>query len=171
MDPDKHKFEVVWTTLPVISALVPTIGHVGVSSSDGTIHDFSAPYTVTTGRFMCGPPKRVVRLDASRVGVLSGVSDEGKVAAFDAAVARAARTYEGRNHNLFLDNCHSHVALTLNEMRYDGRDDWTMFGVYRMLLTQGTWVSRAAAVRALAPTVVIVFLVVGTVALGATLGR
>lgn len=29
-------------------------------------------------------------------------------------------------HNLCLDNCHSHVALALNLMRYDNSASWNM---------------------------------------------
>ena len=29
-------------------------------------------------------------------------------------------------HNLFCDNCHSHVAMALNMMSYDGSEGWNM---------------------------------------------
>lgn len=32
----------------------------------------------------------------------------------------------GRVHFLLTDNCHSHVALALELMRYDGRTNWGM---------------------------------------------
>lgn len=39
-------FSVLWTTLPGISALVPVIGHVGITDSHGVPFDFSGPYQV-----------------------------------------------------------------------------------------------------------------------------
>lgn len=30
-------------------------------------------------------------------------------------------------HNLFCDNCHSHVARSLNLMRYEGSASWNMY--------------------------------------------
>ena len=30
-------------------------------------------------------------------------------------------------HNLFCDNCHSHVARALNLMRYEGSSSWNMY--------------------------------------------
>lgn len=29
-------------------------------------------------------------------------------------------------HNLCCDNCHSHVSMALNEMRYEGGTNWNM---------------------------------------------
>lgn len=38
---------IVWTPLPLISWFLPFIGHTGIAMSDGVIHDFAGPYTVT----------------------------------------------------------------------------------------------------------------------------
>lgn len=89
-------FSVLWTTLPGISALVPVIGHVGITDSSGISFDFSGPYQVrltinsilnstiheydslnshihqnkqvTVGSLMCGPAKRIWQLDPERIG-------------------------------------------------------------------------------------------------------
>ena len=36
----------VWTPLPIVTALLPFVGHAGIVASDGTIHDFAADYVV-----------------------------------------------------------------------------------------------------------------------------
>ena len=38
-------------------------------------------------------------------------------------------------HNLFCDNCHSHVARALNLMRYEGSSSWNMYklGFYTVI--------------------------------------
>ena len=38
---------IVWTPLPLITAILPCIGHVGICTSDGIIHDFSGPYYIS----------------------------------------------------------------------------------------------------------------------------
>ncbi len=99
---------------------------------------------VTKGRFMCGPPRRVWHLDSSKI-------DE---TAYNNAVDVAARVYEGRMHIIFADNCHSHVALTLNKIKYDGRDDWNMVRVWWAMWSRGKWVSPAVASKTIVPSVV-----------------
>ena len=39
----------------------------------------------------------------------------GGAAGWDAGVAEASDIYGGRMHNLFCDNCHSHVATALGK--------------------------------------------------------
>lgn len=85
---------IVWTTLPLISVLLPTVGHVGTVDSAGTINDFCGPYFVNKGHFMCGPPRRVWKLDSSQVEVGSYVD----------AILHAASVYVRRMHIIFADN-------------------------------------------------------------------
>ena len=49
IDPENARFPfcIVWTPLPCITWFLPTIGHTGIAMSDGVIHDFAGPYTVT----------------------------------------------------------------------------------------------------------------------------
>jgi hypothetical protein len=49
IEPEKARFPfcIVWTPLPLISWFLPFIGHTGIAMSDGIIHDFSGPYSVT----------------------------------------------------------------------------------------------------------------------------
>lgn len=101
---------------------------------------------------MCGPPRRVWKLDPTLV--------VGGAKAFDDAVGVAARVYENRMHNIVFDNCHSHVARTLNEIRYQGRDDWNMLRVWAALWMHGKWTSTTVAIRTLLPTVVLVVLII-----------
>jgi len=49
---------VVWTPIPVLTWLVPVIGHVGICSSDGTIYDFAGSKFVNTGTLSFGNPTR-----------------------------------------------------------------------------------------------------------------
>lgn len=43
-------------------------------------------------------------------------------------------------HNLCCDNCHSHVALALNLMRYDNSTSWNMVKLCFFTLLYGKYV-------------------------------
>lgn len=49
IDAQKARFPfcIVWTPLPLITWLLPFIGHTGIAMSDGVIHDFAGPYTIS----------------------------------------------------------------------------------------------------------------------------
>jgi hypothetical protein len=42
------------------------IGHTGICTSDGYIHDFAGPYFVSVNDFAFGSPLKYVRLDNSK---------------------------------------------------------------------------------------------------------
>lgn len=106
---------------------------------------------------MGGPAKRVWRLDRSKIRT---VGDKGVAEVYDAAVASAAITYGKKMHNLLFDNCHSHVALVLNELEYDRKRNWNMVRVFVAIWCRGRWVSAKDAVVVLLPVALVVLIAV-----------
>jgi hypothetical protein len=51
-------YSIVWTPIPIITWLLPFVGHMGICSSDGTIHDFAGPYFISVGNLAFGSPTR-----------------------------------------------------------------------------------------------------------------
>ena len=45
-------------------------------------------------------------------------------ASWDQAVEDASEQFGHLVHNIFLNNCHHHVAVALNRLRFRGRTDW-----------------------------------------------
>ncbi|KAK6021770.1 leucine Rich repeat-containing domain protein, partial [Ostertagia ostertagi] len=120
IDIARHRFPfcIVWTPLPVLTWIFPLIGHLGIATSKGIIRDFSGSYCVTEDDMGFDWPTMYWQLSADAV--------EGGAEAYDRAIREASDEYKGRMHNLCCDNCHSHVALALNTMRYGGHDRWNM---------------------------------------------
>lgn len=46
-----------------------------------------------------------------------------------------------KQHNLICDNCHSHVSLALNTMKYDEKQNWNMAKVALMIMLKSKYVS------------------------------
>lgn len=67
----------------------------------GIMNDFAGPYTIGKGRLAFGAPTRYIQLDLKAAG--------GSIE-YDGAIEGGNRIYSQRMHNLFCDNCHSHVA-------------------------------------------------------------
>ncbi|KAI6242978.1 hypothetical protein M3Y99_00208500 [Aphelenchoides fujianensis] len=115
----RFPFSVVWTPIPIISWLLPFVGHMGICTSRGVIRDFAGSYYVSEDQMGFGWPTCYLQLDPEKV--------DGGAQAWDNAVAEASEEYKHHMHNLFCDNCHSHTALALNLMRYNGKTNWNMF--------------------------------------------
>lgn len=71
--------------------------------------------------------------------------------AWDTAVHDASEEYKHRMHNLCCDNCHSHVALALNLMRYNNSTSWNMVTLCFFCLLYGKYVSVGAFVKTWLP--------------------
>lgn len=55
-------------------------------------------------------------------------------------MAKASDIYGTRMHNLFCDNCHSHVATALELMHYGGGQGWNMVILAFKMLVFGRFV-------------------------------
>jgi hypothetical protein len=109
--------------------MLPFIGHTGICEENGIIHDFSGPYSITVDDFAFGNPTKYVQLSPH----------DAKGDWMEALEAGDSR-YRQRMHNICCDNCHSHVANVLNEMKYRGSDNWNMFSVWWLCCSKSKYV-------------------------------
>lgn len=135
---------IIWTPIPLLTWILPFIGHMGIQDSSGITHDFAGPYEVGIGQFAFGRPLRTLPL----VGANAHLLDE--------AILHADEVYRQRMHNLFCDNCHSHVALALNRAAYDGRTTWGMVNLAVWMLLRGAYTDSTAVALHWAPFFVVV---------------
>ncbi|EPT29006.1 transmembrane protein TMEM222 [Toxoplasma gondii ME49] len=133
---DRHPYCVVWTYLPCLTTIIPLIGHVGICTAEGVVHDFAGPYFISVDRMAFNRPMRVWRLDRG------GVNHPEDPMMYDRAIEAADAQFCRMSHNLICNNCHHHVADALNHMAYKGRRNWTQFDVWWQLVVRGrflTW--------------------------------
>ena len=79
---------IVWTPIPVLTWLIPIIGHMGIATSAGIIHDFAGPYFVSEDNMAFGKPTKYWKLDPE-------LATGGKKG-WDEGVAKASNIYCGR---------------------------------------------------------------------------
>ncbi|CAI5442657.1 unnamed protein product [Caenorhabditis angaria] len=139
IDPPNNRFPycVVWTPIPCLTWFFPFIGHMGIATSRGVIRDFAGSYYVSEDDMGFGWPTRYWQLAPEHA--------EGGVEAFDKGIIEASDVYKTRMHNLICDNCHSHVAMAMNLMRYQDREDWNMVKLAWHILVDGKYMVRLTA--------------------------
>lgn len=133
IDPVKNRFPycIVWTPLPLITWLFPFIGHVGICTSEGVIHDFSGPYYVSVDEMAFGNPTKYAKLKLN----------ERERKQYDLAIDSGTNHYNGMDYSLCCNNCHSYVADCLNKMKYKGNNNYNMISVWWMITSNGKYVS------------------------------
>ena len=143
---------IVWSPLPPITWFLPFIGHTGICDSDGVIWDFAGPYTIGRANMAFGEPTRYIQLNPNQAKLLS----------WNEGVEKANKVYSKRMHNIFCDNCHSHVARALNEMGY-GNDIKTNFGMIRIgvwFFFFGKFTSIGGFIKTYLPSTILVLILV-----------
>lgn len=134
---------IVWTPIPVLTWLMPMIGHMGICTSSGVIRDFAGPYFVSEDNMAFGRPTRYIRLHPKHM--------VGGSYAWDEAVSKASVLYGTRIHNIFCDNCHSHVATALIYMRYYDSTAWNMIILSMWLFVCGRYVGIGGFIKTWLP--------------------
>lgn len=145
---DKYPFCIVWTPIPVLTWFFPFIGHMGIALSNGIIRDFAGPYFVSEDNMAFGRPTRYLILDQYKV--------QGGSMEWDDSITKASIVYGTRMHNLFCDNCHSHVGMALNLMRYKNRTNWNMIVLAFWIFFMGEYVGFGGFVKTWLPFTIIV---------------
>ncbi|CRG97826.1 conserved Plasmodium protein, unknown function [Plasmodium gallinaceum] len=132
---NKFPYCVVFAYLPCVSTFIPIVGHVGICTSSGLVHDFSGSYSISVDNMEFSDPMKYWKLDKNKLPL--AITDK----LYDDAIYKADEVFSKRKHNLFLNNCHHHVAMVLNNIKYKGRSDWTPFKIFLNLIFHGRFVS------------------------------
>ena len=127
----RYPYSIVWTPIPCISWLIPSIGHAGICNSDGVIHDFAGPYYVSVDEMAFGNPTKYVTLELS----------QKEFAEYDKAVSYGKKCYDKLNYDFFTNNCHSFIARVLNRLNYKGKSNYNMVDIWWILSTRSQYIS------------------------------
>ena len=66
VDPKRQRYPfcIVWTPLPLITSILPFIGHVGVCTSEGIVHDFGGSGYIGIDNMTFGKPYKYLQLSS-----------------------------------------------------------------------------------------------------------
>ncbi|CAG9464656.1 unnamed protein product [Pedinophyceae sp. YPF-701] len=120
--PERFPLCIVWTPIPVVTWIMPFVGHMGVGDSRGLLHDFLGHGTINTGRLGFGSPARYLRVGDGKT--LSLPDDAGKT--WDDAVRLSVEDFKTEDYSFFTNNCHTFVGAVLSRARCGGRTKWDM---------------------------------------------
>ena len=127
----------VWTPLPILTLIFPSFGHSGIGDSNGMVHDFTESYIIRFHDFIFGKPTKYFRLE------LTGE----EITNFDKAIEKGNNKFVDEEYSLFTNNCHSYIAYILNELNYQGRNDYNIFSIWWMFVRKGKYVSCCGFLR------------------------
>ncbi|KAJ4714291.1 Protein REVERSION-TO-ETHYLENE SENSITIVITY1 [Melia azedarach] len=171
IDPSRARFPccIVWSPLPVISWLVPFIGHIGICREDGVILDFAGPNFVCVDSFAFGSATCYIQVNKEQCCTSPYLSafdgedeyqpnEQGRESlTWDDALRKSTQEFQHRSYNLFTCNCHSFVANNLNRLGFNS-GGWNVVNLAAFVFLKGHWVSKASMLRTFLPFVIVNFL-------------
>ena len=141
---------IVWTPIPLITTLIPSIGHTGICTSDGIIHDFAGSFYVGIDNMAFGKPCKYIMLNPT----------EEERAEWDKAIEKGDDQYNTEEHNLCINNCHSHCAYVLNMLNYNNKSNYTMFHIWWMLITKSKYISCMHIIKTYIGFIILVIIII-----------
>ena len=133
----KFPYCIVWTPIPFITYILPFIGHTGICSSNGIIHDFAGSYFVSVDDFAFGKVTKYVQLNLNEIEKIN----------WDKAIDKGDERYNMETHNLFCNNCHSHCAYVLNVVNYKKKSNYNMVSIWWMVTLKSKYVNFMAFLK------------------------
>lgn len=155
---DRFSNSIVWTPLPIISYILPFIGHTGIADDDGIIYDFGASNYIAIDNFTFGQPTKYLRLDKNKV----------RGHDWNQALEISASRFRQKKHDLIFNNCHDHVADVLNEMKYNGRDNYNKFDIFMMMTFKSSYVDVRGFLFQWGPFMIILTIITLIISLATT---
>ena len=140
---------IVWTPIPILTYIIPSIGHTGIGNSNGIIHDFASSFFVSVDDFAFGKPTKYIQLELT----------EQEKYDWDRAILKGDNKYNMEEHNIFVNNCHSHVAYVLNQLNYKGRNNYNMVSIWWMLIMKGKYVNCCGFFKTYIGFLIIIFII------------
>ncbi|KAJ0098092.1 hypothetical protein Patl1_29001 [Pistacia atlantica] len=151
IDPSRARFPccIVWSPLPVISWLIPFIGHTGICREDGVILDFAGPNFVCVDSFSFGAATRYIQVNKEQccispyLSALNGddqyqPNESGRdTLTWDDALRKSTEEFQHRSYDLFTCNCHSFVANNLNRLGFNS-GGWNVVNLSCIYFPQGS---------------------------------
>ncbi|KAG5475841.1 hypothetical protein CUR178_03554 [Leishmania enriettii] len=167
---EHYPFCIVWSPIPVLSWVLPFVGHVGVCDSQGRIYDFQGSYRICQDSMLFSHP--VKYWDVSRKYVPSfydtelyssaerEVAVKREVAAYDAALASATTHFrQSERYSFFTKNCHAFVAASMNEQQLKKQHMGTVSVAIGMML-HGSYINCSRFMKAHLPFILFLTIIV-----------
>jgi len=91
--------------------------------------------------------------------VFLGSEDLKSEEAWDESINKADDRFRTEEHNLCCNNCHSHVAQALNNMKYENKSNYNMFHVWWYCIAYSKYVSWGHMIKTYLGFIIVLLLI------------
>ena len=156
--PKRFPFCIVWTPIPILTWLLPFVGHVGICLSSGIILDFAGPYYVAMDAMSFGNPAKYLMLDPDLARFPENdlsMSGAASSADWDKALQACTSLYQLKPYSLLSQNCHHFVGSFLSQVHYS-HEEWSVVKIATHIFLKGHFVGMKGLARTWLPHICLV---------------
>ncbi|KAH7821559.1 putative Protein of unknown function (DUF778) [Monocercomonoides exilis] len=166
---DRFPFGIVWNAIPVISWLVPILGHVGICDSQGRIWDFQKTDKVGINHMQYGRPMKIWRYYPKQKPPKNAELEEAEQqenliyesraipVQWDKAIETASQAFIHRKMSWTKCNSWHHVCECLND--YQTEVKYTPRKLLWTFAKKGSWPSFPMALTVYLPPVILILFI------------
>eukprot|EP00702_Spironucleus_salmonicida_P003770 EST45061.1 Transmembrane domain-containing protein [Spironucleus salmonicida] len=105
-----NPYSIVWAPIPCIS-IIPIIGHMGITDSNGIIYDFGGSYFINIDQqnTSFGAPTRHYSLGLELL--------QDQIERWDGCIQKYSQQYKVMQYSLFTNNCHHFIINILYDLK------------------------------------------------------
>ncbi|GET89736.1 hypothetical protein, conserved [Leishmania tarentolae] len=172
---EHYPFCIVWSPIPILSWILPFVGHIAVCDSQGRVYDFQGSYLIGQDRMLFGSPVKYWDLSRDYIPSFYNADHQNsaereeavkhEIAAYDTALMLTIQHFrQSEVYDFFTNNCHSFVAASLNGQQLK-RQHMGIVSIAIGMIAHGRYISLSHFFKAHFPCMLLLFVLLALVAL------
>ena len=128
----KYKYCIIWSHIPLITFLIPFIGHSSIVNSYGFIHDFDSSYFIKIYNEEENGFSKIVYLNL----------DDSQKKIWDNVIENMDKYYKKKSFSFCGYNSFKYISNILSNIEYKGKKNYTKFDIFWLIVREGKFISK-----------------------------
>jgi hypothetical protein len=152
-----YSFCIFCRMIPLISNLFPCFSHLYIISSKGSTHDFDSSRFVEVKNKIDKLPLKYIQLHLTEKDKLE----------WDRAIMKIDKIFQKKEFGICGNNSYSYIASFLNEIQYNGRNNYTEKDIFSIYIKESKYISSKGVIFNYLTLIIIAILIIIIIILSA----
>ena len=128
----KYKYCIIWSHIPLITFLMPFVGHSSIVNSYGFIHDFQSSYFIQIYNEEENGFCKIVYLN---------LNDSQKLI-WDNIIEQIDKVYQKKSFSFCGNNSFKYISNILSIIEYKNKKNYTQYDIFWLIIKEGKFISK-----------------------------
>ena len=128
----KYKYCIIWSHIPLITFLMPFVGHSSIVNSYGFIHDFQSSYFIQIYNEEENGFCKIVYLN---------LNDSQKLI-WDNIIEQIDKVYQKKSFSFCGNNSFKYISDILSIIEYKSKKNYSQYDIFWLIIKEGKFISK-----------------------------